>query len=276
MFNDIESSALKHVVQACCTNLCTLTVIYSANFMFERRRYRKIFAINFLCMLVTSFPTVLSRGGAAVMYGALIIQLFRKNRHSRLFITLFILAFMFIFPFMNAFRYAAFSSVNITDAFANTMLNISNVWIAGDYDAYTTLCMTIEYVSEHGLTVGIQLAGALLFWIPRTLWPGKPIGSGHMIAQSRGFTFTNISCPLPGECYINFGVAGVIVLGFILGVVARKLDSRYWKGNNVDFDVLYSIIMIIAFILSRGDAMQYIASITSYVVIWKIMQVRIL
>ena len=73
------------------------------------------------------------------------------------------------------------------------------------------ICRSLDLVSQMGSFKGKQLLGAMLFFIPRSIWPSKPIGSGATIAIYQRQSFKNISCPIIGEAIINFGIIGVII-----------------------------------------------------------------
>lgn len=67
------------------------------------------------------------------------------------------------------------------------------------------MAKAVEYIAENGTTNGRQLLGCFLFFIPRTIWKTKPIGSGALVAEIIGQEHTNISMPFIGEGLINFG-----------------------------------------------------------------------
>lgn len=96
----------------------------------------------------------------------------------------------------------------------------------GDFDAFAQIINTVELVASQGLAWGYQLAGPFLFWIPRSIWPGKPIDTGIELAEFKGYGFQNLSAPLWSEFFINFGWVGVIVGMFLVGYLLRVLDSR--------------------------------------------------
>ena len=74
-----------------------------------------------------------------------------------------------------------------------------------DFDAYSLFARTIEYVQQASITFGKQLLGTIFFIIPRALWQGKPEHSGVIVSAAQGQEFTNLSCPIMAEGYINFG-----------------------------------------------------------------------
>jgi hypothetical protein len=67
----------------------------------------------------------------------------------------------------------------------------------------------IKYSEIESITYGRQLVGALLFFVPSSLWPNKPIGSGTLVAENMlmtrySFWYTNISMPSP-SAPVGFG-----------------------------------------------------------------------
>jgi hypothetical protein len=40
------------------------------------------------------------------------------------------------------------------------------------------------------------------------VWPGKAVPASIPVTEDQGYTFTNLSLPLPGELYLEFGVFG--------------------------------------------------------------------
>jgi len=78
---------------------------------------------------------------------------------------------------------------------------------------------------------GETLAIAAVAWIPRVLWPGKPVfgGSGNLVSKYTGMTFDKDTAVGVGnvlESYINFGMAGIGLGFFVFGAIVRHLDFR--------------------------------------------------
>ena len=86
-----------------------------------------------------------------------------------------------------------------------------------------------KYVEEFGISWGNQLLGAILFFVPRSIWPSKPLGTGHtaIVALDQHY-FSNVSAPLIAEGYVNFGIVGVVLFALAAGWIFRKLDSAFW------------------------------------------------
>jgi hypothetical protein len=147
-----------------------------------------------------------------------------KSYTNFLLINFFVLSFIILFPYTDAFR-------RTTDATINVELQedaiISPLTQKGDYDAYQMVMNTIKYTRSSDITYGRQLAGSILFWVPRSFWQNKPVNSGQYVAEGLRYSYTNLSCPLWAEAYINFGVMGVIAIFFIYGIVKERLQIIY-------------------------------------------------
>lgn len=231
-------------------------------------------AVNLICLLISYFPTSTARYIAAAIYLGLLLIWSRQLKTGRGFVLLFFGAFMVILPFLNAYRNEPFASVEVVQALRDTIDRLPSMWLEGDYDAYTMFTLMVDYVRRSGVTWGRQLLGVALFWVPRTLWPNKPVGSGAFVAQSLGFQFTNLSCPLPGEGMINFGVFGVFLFAFACGRFMTLLDRAYWEGLDKSgkharrYDILYPFVCILLFFVSRGDLMSSFAYLVAYTAVW--------
>jgi hypothetical protein len=66
----------------------------------------------------------------------------------------------------------------------------------------------------------------LIHWIPRAIWPGKPIMAAWAFyddAYTRGGTF-NVTPSVVGQFYMNWNFVGVAYIGLWLGILARFAD----------------------------------------------------
>lgn len=214
--------------------------------------------IAFVLMLVSAFPFGLSRYSMAVIYGGLCVFCFPVFRQKiGCFSLLFLLAFLVIFPASNTFRVNDFSFQALFEAIVSTLGRLDKGFLTEDYDAYSMLYRAWNYVLTSGASSGYQLIGVLLFFIPRTIWPSKPVGSGHMIAESQHQTFLNLSCPLPGEGVVNFGIIGLIVFALIGSFLICRVDDPFWAGvSRKGFKPFYPFLTMFVFFIMRGDLLS--------------------
>ena len=257
-FSDSDNQAIgllvNHSLVAFMTFSTLITVLW-----FKNNGYSKIYPlISIICLLLTCFPTSLSRYAAGAIYVCLLVNLCPWFQKKHRFVFLMILGIMLLFPIMGLYRYRSIAEVSINEII-NQLFSVKEYFSTANYDAYQLLIASTQFVNLYDITCGLQLLGALLFFVPRQIWSSKPVGSGNYISEMLGLTFKNISCPLVAESYINFGVIGVILFALVLGFLFRKIDNTFWmyvKGKFSYISLLYFYLLPYTLFLCRGDLMS--------------------
>lgn len=112
-----------------------------------------------------------------------------------------------------------------------------------------------ELVFSRGHDYGYQFLTNVVKPIPRTVWPDKPVPLAIQIREAFwGDTLGGIPPGYIGEGYIAFGLAGVVLFGAVLAILARLVDGWY-RGAKYDprYALLYAILApYFAFNLVRG------------------------
>lgn len=222
-----------------------------------------VYVVLGLLALITCFPLAMPRFAAAAIYIPFIFTTMPILRKKNIFSLVFILGFLVVFPFLNNFRY--FNE--------NNTLSLGfdfSMFTEGHFDSYQNFALI---VTEDIVTWGRQLLGVLLFWLPRSIWPSKPIGSGAFIAEIEGFHFDNVSCNYFAEGYVNWGLPGILLFIMILAYVTSRLDKYYWKSlvieKNNYFQVIYYVLIGMFFFILRGDLMSSFAFTIGFIIsIW--------
>ena len=227
-----------------------------------------ILIILALLTLVTCFPLGMARYSAAALYLPLLLMIVPWFKRKNFFSISFILGILIVFPFLDNFR--RFSENNIIKfGFNFDMFN------EGHFDCYQNFTLV---VMDNIITNGKQLLGVLFFWVPRSIWQNKPLGSGAFIANTEGFYFSNVSCSYFAEGYINFGLFGIIIFTALMAYLTARLDIYYWdiishQKNNY-FRVIYLLVLGMLFFILRGDLMSSFAYtigfLTSIIIVYKI------
>lgn len=176
-------------------------------------------ALTLVLLLVCANPISTARYvfgtvalGVLAAFGA-----YRTIRGYRAVSVLALLGLFFIFPILDAFRY--------TTSGNRISLSLLSALAGGDFDSFAQVVNALTYVKDMGVTWGHQMLGVALFWIPRSLWTGKPVDSGPLLAVHQGYDFTNLSAPLWAEFYLNWGWVGVVGGMFLFGVWVRRADE---------------------------------------------------
>lgn len=214
--------------------------------------------INLIIFFILFFPTSAARFQILAAYLGLFL-FFKRNKLSKHLISnIFIFGLFFIFPFLDLTRHVTdFSEINLESI--NEAISIG--YSDGNYDSYQMFVNCISYVNNHGVTLGSQLLVVLLFFVPRSIWPSKPVGSGFEVANLNSLSFQNVSMPIIGESYINFGIFGIILFSFFFGYFTRKLDKFYWSNPqaNNSFIHFYFVFIGYFFFMNRGDLLSSFA-----------------
>lgn len=265
--NSSLSLIVSSVIPACVTGTTALAV-------FNLRPRAKmfdwiLFIVQCFAQLIVCFPMGMARFQMAVIYIGLALVVCPFFRKGPWFILMMSFGLVIVFPLLNVFRSLAIGEVNIGQAFLQVVTSLVDDMTEGHYDAYTMFMLIQEYTADAGFSYGEQLLGVLLFWVPRVFWPGKPVGSGQTAAEFYQWDFTNLSCPLPAEGYVNFGVLGLIVFAVVFALIVRALDRAFWKGRGEFIKFVYPFIVPFVFFMMRGDLLSSFAYLLGFVVsIW--------
>lgn len=212
---------------------------------------KKCTTILLIISLIAVFPTSLSRNAVAMYWLPIVLlMLWKLFRKENIFLVVMFVGYFVIFPFMDNFRYF---NGKVSFKFSLDYLNTMN------FDSGQNLLYVIK---NDIVTNGRQLLGALLFFVPRRIWPNKPIGSGAFVAGFSPGSFSNISMPYFGEGYVNFGYLGVLFFTLVISYISAKMDKAFWKKSKNEFvlDDGYFLIMVGSFtFILRGDLMSSIA-----------------
>lgn len=168
-----------------------------------------------------------------------------------------VVAALLLFPFLDRFRYdsGGYHPVETTSVLEPLTVK--------DYDQVGMFANTLTFVhSGQGHTHGRQLAADVLFFVPRSMWHGKPLDSGVRVGQWMGMTNTNLSSPLWAELWLDFGPVGMTGGFLALGYLSARGDRRYAQRTVEDgrpgtvAAVVIPLVCGYSFILLRGPLLQ--------------------
>lgn len=225
-----------------------IPIIIFIYYTFNSQKRRLFEVILFMIAFFTLAPTAVARFQAAALYMPIALIMVPMLRRNFNFSLALILGLLVVFPLLNSFR-----SFENSD---NIKLGLDfSMFLEGHFDAYQNFMTAI---STDYISYGRQLLGTLLFFLPRSIWPDKPVGSGYQMAEDLDFTFNNISMPYLAEGYVNFGLIGSVVFVVIMAFVVKRLDISYWQrsNNSVRYKIQYLILLGMLFFMLRGDMMS--------------------
>jgi hypothetical protein len=155
-----------------------------------------------------------------------------------------------VFPFAGYFRYTGQAPAISWQVVANQYAT------SGDYDSYAQISAGIDYTNIYGFTPGQVLVGPTLFWLPRSLWPGKPGDTGVLLATFEGYAYTNLSAPLWIEMYMAGGYPLTFIAFALLGLAWRRLDDLFVRSTPLEGGVVRIVVPLLAVyevVLLRGS-----------------------
>lgn len=264
-FANVDITPIFNVVDKMVKTLSIfLLIIEIKKFLIDKKVINKLnLYLILLLNIIFNFPLAVPRFWLGSVMIGIFLSIKKRIQNKKLFYIIFFGGLFIIFPFLSQFR--------IADNEINLNINLLEGFKGGDYDSYKMFYYTVLYVEENGLVWGNQLLGALLFFIPRSIWIQKPTGSGPFIANNFEWNFTNVSNPYMAEGYLNFGIFGVIIFAFILAKILSKMDFYYWlkeSDNNKIYylDISYVFLIGLTFFMYRGDFLNTIAFMSGFLI----------
>jgi oligosaccharide repeat unit polymerase len=192
----------------------------------------------------------------------------------RVIATLFVGGSVVLFPYLDLFRNGnATLQVRSVTAFFTQKT---------DYDSLVQVGNSWALVQSYGIDVGRQMSGVVAFFVPRSFWPNKPIDTGSVLARYINYPNENLSAPLWGEFYVNFGISGVI-LGFgLAGYFAQKATHRYLVAlsrsavsHTIYLSVfMYPVLAVYFVLILRGSLLQAMGKLVVLVAVMLIFTAR--
>jgi oligosaccharide repeat unit polymerase len=229
--------------------------------MLSTVRHRRIsFTTMFVLWCAAVFfvsPVGIPRSLAGALYIPMMMMAFLPKYNSKYSVLCVILfAVLFAAPIADVFR-----TINHQDVDLGENFSLDYVF-SGHFDAFHNLAQVVDlrYASE-----GWQVVGILLFWVPRAIWAGKPQSTSFDFADFAGFKAHNISFTLPAEFYVDFGVGGIIIGMFVVGLIYRRLDmflsQRTEDGSIASyvFAISHLELSILGLYLIRGSVLSSFA-----------------
>jgi hypothetical protein len=220
----------------------------------ERSHYLVLFGMLLPGALLTASATFSDKSLLMTLIGIPIVaRWYARKKIPWLFLVVLLLILVFVvFPFYNTYRWSdpAMGQMNRMVVTYETIQS----WDTDRYLLFSLHSFTRRLALINSVAVVLRDVGrwvpyakgdtifmpTLTYYIPRVIWPDKPI-----LSQGRDFgrTFrvtnfwsrdTYIGVTVPGELYWNFDLPGVIVGMALLGLVMRLLYRRYGEGDTLD------------------------------------------
>lgn len=245
--------------------------------------------IMVLMLLWFKNPLTEKRNALGPIYIGLIFLTFPKLLNSNIKSLSFLFFSMIVlFPLTQVITHIDYSLSAIIDkpallAESFTKTGFVTTFNTLNYDAFSNISATIEYVSVYGFSYGYQLLSGLLFFVPRAIWQSKPISTGQLIGdyiiEEHNFNYDNLSNPFLSEGFINFSFFGVVLFAILLAYFIVKLLAWFNGQDYLKRMMAFYFAIHLVFFL-RGDFTNgfayYIGTIVGVLIIPKIINKFIL
>ncbi|MET4003017.1 oligosaccharide repeat unit polymerase [Arthrobacter sp. UYCu511] len=225
-----------------------LLIVYSKSLPKRAKRQQTILILAVIAIGVTLViyinPFTSTRYTLATFLGATLLIFFRVRSVRWGFISAvgMMFAVLVAYPFGNLFRYSETVSLRSgVDAYTGP-----------DFDGFQQIINTLNYVQENGHTFGNQILSGMGFFIPRSVWETKSEPASYAVAESAGYSWTNLSLPLHAEFYMEFGYIGMIILMIFMGWLIFRLDEIWLYSATAPHAVISAYISFAMLGIMRG------------------------
>jgi hypothetical protein len=203
------------------------------------------FSVLLLASLVINNPLITPRFKLAGLIFFFVDYFFRGKR-IKLLIGVLVLGIS-LAPMFQIFRYEGGSYRDTT---------YGDKYISTDYDAFQMICYTFLTVDRNGVSWGSNLAGAVLFWVPRSTWREKPEPSSFEIYYTahryKEVGTNNLSVPLMIEGYYAFSWVGLCLISMVYWWGITRLYLRSLRSSESLVFVLRCVVTGVVLIVLRG------------------------
>jgi hypothetical protein len=137
---------------------------------------------------------------------------------------------------------------------------------------FNQLSQVVQLTVEEGFLEGESLQYMAYVFIPRFIWPEKPlIQMGAWFAEKIGLGWkdydgryhNSINMTIPGELYLNYGYSGVLIGSFLIGFIFRLFWNTVssWKNPKELFGNLFAGYLLFLGLFTLGADIQIMVTI---------------
>jgi hypothetical protein len=251
---DQAGGGIKTVFSTIPIFMALYAVIVTRRYRLLKKYSRLVLVLLMIFTFVLNSPITMPRFWVATILTALVFALpavQKKPWGTRLVIIGALLLSIALFPYAAYFRRSS--------GFKQPPGIVQTLETKGDYDSFQMIAAGVQYTFEDGFRYGRQALGDVFFAVPRAVWPSKAEDTGVFVARHFQLIFTNLSAPLWIEGYIDFGFIGVIAIFFVYGLLMRRADDRFVKGDSPFAQFIIPLLAGYTGILLRGPLLQAMA-----------------
>ncbi len=162
------------------------------------------------------------------VWGPVVLGLAGGKVSAASFYAACLLALTIVFPVLNITTRNGFDG----------LAGVADISVVGNFfdipsiDVFDTAVHAVRFMSWNDQVWGAKSVAILLFFVPRALWPGKPVVGGLDIGNelfAAGMYGTpNLSLFVGCDLYMDFGFVGVALGGVVVAMVLRWAVKAEW------------------------------------------------
>ena len=132
------------------------------------------------------------------------------KHHLSSFKTLFPLLVWLVLPITSLMR----TGLDQIDIYA-----IYNIASSLEFSSVMALNDWLSSKNSDIMSLALYTPSAFLILVPRVIWPGKNTGTGIVIAEELGYSYTNVAVPALIDFYLDLGWLGIFLGGLASGYI---------------------------------------------------------
>jgi hypothetical protein len=171
----------------------------------------------------------------------------RARRRLTVIVPALLVLLVFTFTVAARVKHNAATEAQTSSA-GNQLVNLGNVVREGAIrlDQGAQLSEAVSHRDDYNTKAAVAWRSQLEAGIPRYLWPGKPIVdySQKVSVAVYGLKYGQSSSYLTslGDTLVNFGIVGVLVGSFVLGLALALAEKRIRTGTGTPTLVLAAVV----------------------------------
>lgn len=193
------------------------------------RRVQLLALPVFAAALIANLPTGPARYYVAAIAFMAMAWAVRRPGVRTLTVGAYLFFGIYLSAVLDRFREA---DVDWTTAFSVN----EEYFFVGHFNSYETISHCIVWVQQKGVSFGAELLAAFFFWVPRAIWPSKPLSpsvefAAEYLWPNFGFAVHNVGLSTLGSFYHSFGIFGGLAFGLVAGIFAGSMDGRFDRAH---------------------------------------------
>jgi hypothetical protein len=277
-FDDFVEDNFDSVVGKVLTGLVMPTSLYGALIGLDMARRNRMFVTTSLFSALLATAAIVNNFFILPRFRIAAFIIFAFHYLTRATLSRGCAAFLifgvFLAPFFNSFR----TGDNI-ESFRYE--HFEDIFLFMDYDAFSLMCYIIEYTKDEDFVYGQNILGALLFFVPRSIWEDKPLHTAAQIMGTlesyREAPSNNLSSPLVAEGYYSFGFIGAALISLLYWHLLSRVELRALRHRDTLQFLNTCVAAGVLLLLLRGALLSAVAYLCGCVIAatvsWSILKI---